>query len=134
MVFEHDGVPCTERAGHVISAMGVTHTVACLDAQVAPAWHDTVQALRPGLSYLALYLGFEGDIAGAGASAANLWIYASEDIGRVWQAPADEDAPALFVSFPSLKDPAHVGIQAACMSGLLAAAVIEPALLRRLGG
>ena len=109
VVFEHDGVPCTEHAGYVISAMGVTHTVACLDAQVAPAWHDTVQALRPGLSYLALYLGFEGDIAGAGASAANLWIYASEDIGRVWEAPADEDAPALFVSFPSLKDPAHAG-------------------------
>jgi all-trans-retinol 13,14-reductase len=27
----------------------------------------------------------------------------------VWQAPADEDAPALFVSFPSLKDPSHQG-------------------------
>jgi all-trans-retinol 13,14-reductase len=55
--------------------MGVTNTVACLDAQVAPVWHDTVHALRPGLSYLALYLGFDGDIAAAGATAANVWIY-----------------------------------------------------------
>jgi all-trans-retinol 13,14-reductase len=109
VVFEHDGKRHTEQAGRVISAMGVTNTVACLDAGVAPAWQDTVQALRPGLSCLALYLGFDGDIAAAGASTANVWIYESEDIGRVWQAPADEDAPGLFVSFPSLKDPANLG-------------------------
>ena len=67
------------------------------------------RSLRPGLSYLALYLGFDGDIAAAGATAANVWIYESDDIGRVWQAPADEDAPGLFVSFPSLKDPGNQG-------------------------
>jgi all-trans-retinol 13,14-reductase len=109
VVFDHEGAQHTEQARCIVSAMGVTNTVACLDPKVAPAWHDTVQALRPGLSYLALYLGFEGDIAAAGATTANLWIYESEDIGRVWQAPADEDAPGLFVSFPSLKDPAHKG-------------------------
>ena len=106
--------------------MGVTNTVACLDAQVAPAWHDTVHALRPGLSYLALYLGFDGDIAAAGATAANVWIYESEDIGRVWRAPADEDAPGLFVSFPSLKDPANQGKHTAEVVALCDAQAFGP--------
>ena len=89
VVFEQQGTQQTERGSRIVSAMGVNNTVACLDAQLATAWHDTVHALRPGLSYLALYLGFEGDIAAAGASAANVWVYESNDIGRVWQAPAD---------------------------------------------
>jgi all-trans-retinol 13,14-reductase len=109
VVFDERGVQRTEHSRHVISAMGVTNTVDCLEAQVAPAWRETVQALRPGLSYFSLYLGFDGDIAAAGASGANVWVYEDEDIGRVWQQPADEDAPGLFVSFPSLKDPACTG-------------------------
>ena len=43
------------------------------------------------------------------AQPANVWIYESEDIGRVWRSPADDDAPGLFVSFPSLKDPTSTG-------------------------
>jgi len=74
-----------------------------------PACHHNVTALRPGLSYLSLYLGFDGDIGAAGATSANVWIYESDDVGRVWQAPAYADAPGLFVSFPSLKDPTHTG-------------------------
>ena len=109
VVFEQHGAPHTEHGAHVVSAMGVTHTVDCLGAQVAPVWRKTVQGLHPGLSYLALFLGFDGDIAAAGATAANVWIYESNDIGLVWQAPADADAPGLFVSFRSLKDPANQG-------------------------
>ena len=85
-----------------------------------------MHALRPGLSYLALYLGFDGDIATAGASAANVWVYESEDIGRVWRAPADEDAPGLFVSFPSLKDPAHDGKHTAEVLALCDARAFRP--------
>jgi all-trans-retinol 13,14-reductase len=109
VVFEREGARHTEHTGQVISAMGVINTVACLDAAVAPAWQDTVRAWHPGLSYVSLYLGLEGDIAAAGASSANVWIYESEDIGRVWRSPADHDAPGLFVSFPSLKDPTSAG-------------------------
>jgi all-trans-retinol 13,14-reductase len=96
-------------AGAVVSAIGATQTVACLDAGVAHAWRETVDALEPGLSFVALYIGLEGDIASAGATSANHWIYESDDIGRPWLDPADEDAPGLFVSFPSLKDPAWSG-------------------------
>ena len=73
--------------------MGVTNTVACLDPLVVPAWQDTVRALRPGLSYLALYLGFDGDIAATGASAANVWMYESEDIGRGGKHPPTRMRP-----------------------------------------
>lgn len=113
-------------ARQVISAMGVANTVACLDDSVAPAWQATLRALRPGLAGLSLYLGFEGDIAAAGAGSANVWLAGQEDVGRVWRRPADEDAPLLFVSFPSLKDPAA---HAAPCGELLApcdAAVFEP--------
>jgi all-trans-retinol 13,14-reductase len=105
VVFKRDGVHHTERTRHVISAMGVVNTVASLDAHAAPAWQDTVRGLHPGLSFVSLYLGLEGDIAAAGASSANVWIYESDHIARVWRSPADDDAPGLFVSFPSLKDP-----------------------------
>ena len=93
------------RSRQVISAIGAPNTAACLASSVAGDWHAELRAFKPGLSYVSLYIGMEGDIAAAGASAANTWIYESTDIGRVWRQPADEDAPALYVTFPSLKDP-----------------------------
>ena len=98
-----------EDSEHVVSAMGVANTVACLPATEAADWQATVRGLAPGLSGIALYLGFDGDIAAAGATSANHWIYESEDIGAVWKHPQREDAPGLFVSFPSLKDPGYAG-------------------------
>jgi all-trans-retinol 13,14-reductase len=111
-VVHADGRQTQERAAHVISAMGAGNTAARLDAGAVEglaSWRLELSQLAPGTGFVGLFLGFEGDIAAAGASAAQRWIYASEDIGRLWRHPADEDAPALFVSFPSLKDPAHAG-------------------------
>lgn len=93
------------QARQVITTMGVHNTANVLDDAAAAAWKASLRAFKPGLSYLALYLGFDGDIAAAGASRANHWIYESADVSRIWHHPADEDAPGLFVSFPSLKDP-----------------------------
>lgn len=91
----------------VISAMGACNTIAALPGEVSPEWRRDIQALRSGVSYVTLYLGFRGDIRAHGATTANVWVYESDDIGRMWERPTDEDAPSLFVSFPSLKDSAH---------------------------
>lgn len=129
--FEQQGDRRSEAARHVISAMGVANTVACLDADVAPIWQETLRGFAPGLSYLALYIGLEGDLAAAGCDSANHWIYESEDVGAVWRDPANEDAPGLFVSFPSLKDPAGQGLPTAEVVALVDAAVFEPWLQGR---
>jgi all-trans-retinol 13,14-reductase len=124
--FVHDGQAHVAETAHVISAMGAANTVACLRDGVAPAWCNEVRSIKPGLGFVALYIGLEGDIAAAGASSANHWIYEQDDIGRVWQAPADEDAPGLFVSFPSLKDPARQGPPTAEVLALVDPAAFEP--------
>jgi len=94
-------------AATVVSAMGAHNTVSALPVNVAPEWRESLSRFGTGLSYIALYVGFRGDIRARGATAANVWVHESEDIGRIWERPADEDAPGIFVSFPSLKDAAH---------------------------
>jgi len=120
------GSVTTERAEHVISDIGLANTLACLDASVALAWREQASPLVPGPGYVALYIGLEGDIAGAGATSANHWIYDSEDIDRLWQQPADEYAPGLFVSFPSLKDPAWWGPPTAEVLAIVDRAAFAP--------
>lgn len=121
-----------ESSPYVISAMGVRNTAACLhasdagDAGATAAWQQRIGALEPGLSYLLLFVGLDGDIAAAGAGSANHWIYASEDIGATWQNPADEDAPAVFVTFPSQKDPEHQGKPTAEMMAVVDAKTFAP--------
>jgi all-trans-retinol 13,14-reductase len=102
------------RARTVISAMGAHNTLERLpreadrsNAELAD-WRATIEAMKPVASYIALYLGFEGDIRACGATAANVWIYESYDVEHtIWKDPAEGDAPGLFVSFASLKDPTH---------------------------
>lgn len=125
-----NGVTRSETARHVISDIGAANTVACLPDGEASAWREEIHALAPGLGFVALYIGLDGDIAAAGASSANHWIYEQEDVGRVWQQPADEDAPGLFVSFPSLKDPSWHGPPTAEVLALVDQAVFAPWLGR----
>ncbi|WP_018953588.1 phytoene desaturase family protein [Thioalkalivibrio sulfidiphilus] len=94
-------------ASVVVSAMGARNTVAALPKEVAPEWRREIESIDPSVSYVTLYLGFRGDIRAHGATSANIWVYEDFDVGRVWERPADDDPPSLFVSFPSLKDPAH---------------------------
>lgn len=107
--YEQGGVQQREKTSSVISAMGVANTIACLDADAAPDWQQTIRGMSPGISYLSLFIGLEGDIEAAGASSANHWIYETFDVSTLWHKPADEDAPGIFVSFPSMKDPASHG-------------------------
>ena len=101
------------RARRVISAAGVRSTVErLLPAELREApWARAVRELRPASAHVCLYLGFKGDIRRAGAGAANQWFY------RTWSTEADGwdvgaagprgEAPVLYCSFPSLKDPEH---------------------------
>ncbi len=91
----------------IISAMGAHNTVAALPTGVAPGWREALGSLKSGVSYVSLYLGFHGDIRQYGATPANVWMYESNEVGLVWEKPADGDAPSLYVSFPSLKDAGH---------------------------
>jgi all-trans-retinol 13,14-reductase len=95
----------------VISDMGARNTVAALPSDVAPDWRTAVESLQSGISYVSLFIGFHGDIRGCGATSANVWVYESDEVSRLWGRPTEEDAPALFVTFPSLKDPAHTKAQ-----------------------
>lgn len=91
----------------VVSAMGAHNTAAALPDGIAPDWLAAVESLKPSVSCVSLYLGFRGDIRQHGATPANVWVHESNDVGRVWERPAEEEAPGMFVSFPSLKDSAH---------------------------
>jgi len=98
-------------ARRVVSGIGVHNTLRRLLPEPVrdSPWGRELLALRPSLCHLALYLGFEGDIRAAGASRSNVWIYDSWDVETaVFEDPFTQaDAPTLFVSFPSLKDPRH---------------------------
>ncbi|MCY1060340.1 NAD(P)/FAD-dependent oxidoreductase [Nannocystis sp. SCPEA4] len=101
------------RARRVISAAGVASTVQrLLPREVADTrWAASVRALPPAPAHVCLYLGFKGDIRSAGAGPFNQWYY------NTWDTEADfwdisnparlPEAPVLYCSFPSLKDPAY---------------------------
>jgi all-trans-retinol 13,14-reductase len=93
----------------VISDAGVRNTLRLLPTpEVDYQWADDALAIEPSVGYIGLYLGLEGDIGTLGATTANEWIYESWDVNAIWRDPFTEpDAPYLFVSFPSLKDPSH---------------------------
>jgi all-trans-retinol 13,14-reductase len=93
----------------VVSDVGARNTLRLLPSEeVDYEWARDVLAIEPSVGYVGLYLGLEGDIAANGAGSANDWIYESWDVDQLWRNPLIEpDAPMMFVSFPSLKDPRH---------------------------
>ena len=103
------------RAPVVVSAAGVLSTIRrMLPAEVTDtAWAQEANRERPASAHVCLYLGFKGDIRTAGASAANQWFYdvwewdSDSDAWDISNPDALPDAPCLYCSFPSLKDPAH---------------------------
>jgi all-trans-retinol 13,14-reductase len=106
--------------------MGVSNTVDCLDPGAAAAWQQTIRGLAPGLSYISLFVGLEGDPTAAGASSANHWYFETEDIDGLWRQPAEADAPSIFVSFPSLKDPSERGKPTAEVVAMVDSSVFAP--------
>ena len=75
-------------------------------------WAKSFEDLKPAAAHVCLYLGFQGDIRAAGASGANQWFYETWDQTiESWRVSPEQetlpDAPLLYCSFPSLKDPEH---------------------------
>jgi all-trans-retinol 13,14-reductase len=101
------------RAKRVVSAAGPVPTLRNLlpvHYLTSSPWGKAVGALKPAPAHVCLYIGFKGDIRAAGASAANQWFYEVwSSIAEAWDVTRDPlpDAPVLYCSFPSLKDPTH---------------------------
>jgi all-trans-retinol 13,14-reductase len=98
------------QAPAIFSDIGARNTIGLLPAELQQTtWAKEILSFAPSVCHVTLYLGLEGDIRSGGASASNHWFHDTwvADSGA-WQGPAEEpSAPVLFVSFPSLKDPAH---------------------------
>ncbi len=97
------------RADVVVSNIGARETVDLLLPEDfgQGEWIDEIRSFPPSICHLSMYLGFEGDIEAAGATKANHWIYPAGDTDAVWLDAPIGKPPGMFVSFASLKDPAH---------------------------
>ncbi len=99
------------RAKVVISAAGAKTTVKKLVPEWLrhSEWGTEIESLGDSPPYICLNMGFEGDIRAAGAASSNLWLFEtwSED-EKLWDvSDPGSEAPILYCSFPSLKDPDH---------------------------
>ncbi len=101
------------RAENIISAAGVMSTIRTLlpPSVSEQPWAQSVDKLSPAPAHVCLYIGFKGDIRQAGAGAANKWFWntwsSEAEAWQVQNVDALPDAPVLYCSFPSLKDPEH---------------------------
>jgi phytoene dehydrogenase-like protein len=96
-----------ERCPLLISDAGARNTVLQLLPQPlrASEWAREIAGLRPSACHIGMYLGFEGDIRNRGATKSNHWFYESWDISQgLWDPLRQPSAPALYVTFPSLKE------------------------------
>jgi len=97
-------------APFIVSAIGAGETVKHLLPEDIREqhWAREIATFKSSICHFQVYLGFEGDIARHGATRTNHWFYESWDTNdAIWTAADGEPIPMMFVSFPSLKDPAH---------------------------
>ena len=99
----------------VISGIGARETITHLlpIALHSQPWAQQILKLKPNMAHLCLYLGWrleEGKTPEElGASASNDWWFEDWDVSdALWTDPFEQATPpSMFISFPSLKDPAH---------------------------
>jgi all-trans-retinol 13,14-reductase len=99
------------RAGIIVSDAGAGNTFARLLPAGLPelaALRSGLRALPPSTAHLSLYVGLRKTDRELGLNGTNLWVYPGYDHDEnVRRFAADQSAPfaAVFISFPSAKDP-----------------------------
>lgn len=93
----------------VVSDIGARETVDRLlpTGHGEDKWVNEIRSFEANICHFALFLGFEGDVEAAGATKASHWLYPTGDTDAVWDDAPSGTPPGMFVSFASLKDPAH---------------------------
>lgn len=94
----------------VVSAIGARASLLHLlpTEQREKSWAQNILKLKQSPCHLCMYIGLEGDITQTEATKSNQWIYETFDLEKcLWKFREEEEAPCLYVSFPSLKDPNH---------------------------
>ncbi len=95
-------------AKHIVSNIGARETVDRLlpSGHGHDDWVKEIRSIGPNICHFSLFLGFAGDVEAAGMTKSNHWLYPTGEIDVVWTDTSNAP-PAMFVSFASLKDPAH---------------------------
>lgn len=117
------GVKSTHRDGNyefrapivfaAISALSLVRHLVPASFQNTP-WAQELKGFAQTPPHVCLYLGFEGDVKKAGATHSSQWVNQTWNMNqKYWDCTdAKSRPPILFVSFPSIKDPAHVPTEA----------------------
>ncbi len=100
------------RAPIVVSAVGARSTIETLlpPDMKRSAWAADILKIPQSPPVICLNLGLQGDLVAAGGTASNQWLFESWDMeaAEAWDVTQpDSVAPALYLSFSSLKDPKH---------------------------
>jgi all-trans-retinol 13,14-reductase len=98
------------RAKRVVSSIGARTSLYLLPPQYRDQkWCQQIEALPQGPAHVCLYIGVEGDVRAAGGTESNQWFFETWDYEKCfWNVDKNEtEAPVLYTSFPSLKDPEH---------------------------
>lgn len=96
-------------AKHIVSNIGARETVDRLlpDGHGHEDWVNEIRSIGPNICHYSLFLGFEGDVEAAGMTKSNHWLYPTGEVDAVWTSAPENAPPGMFVSFASMKDPAH---------------------------
>ncbi len=96
-------------AKRIVSNIGARETVDRLlpDGHGHDDWVNEIRSIGPNICHYSLFLGFEGDVEAAGMTKSNHWLYPTGEVDAIWDNAPDSPPPSMFVSFASLKDPAH---------------------------
>jgi all-trans-retinol 13,14-reductase len=94
---------------HIVSGIGARETVDRLlpDGHGHDDWVHEIHTIGPNICHYSLFLGFSGDVEAAGMTKSNHWLYPTGEVDVLWTDTPEGKPPGMFVSFASLKDPAH---------------------------